>query len=148
MNFVPADFEPPIALDGPGFRLEPLGAAHNERDHIAWMASIDHIHSTPGFEDPDEWPKPMSLEKNLADLVRHAEDFEKRTGFTYSVLDGDDVIGCLYIYPSDREAHDAHLSSWVTETRSELDQPLWQTVTAWLGDTWPFTDPLYASRDS
>ena len=42
----------------------------------------------------------MSLEENLADLERHARDFADRTGFTYSVLDGDDVIGCVYVYPS------------------------------------------------
>ena len=34
----------------------------------------------------------MTLDANLADLVRHAKDFEERTGFTYSMLDGDEVI--------------------------------------------------------
>ncbi len=57
------------------------------------MSSLDHIHSTPGFEE-SEWPRPMSLEANLADLERHARDFTDRAGFTYSVLDGDEVIGC------------------------------------------------------
>ena len=69
--FVPPDFEVPLALTGPGFRLEPLGPEHNERDHQAWSSSIDHIRATPGFPDGN-WPSPMSLERNLEDLVRHA----------------------------------------------------------------------------
>jgi hypothetical protein len=143
--FVPEDFHPPMSFDGPGFRFEPLGPQHNERDHEAWMSSIDHIRSTPGFPDGD-WPEPMSLERNLEDLERHARDFETRRGFTYSILDGDEVIGCLYIYPSTRAGHDADVSSWVTTSRSELDTVVWSTVTGWLAQAWPFVRPSYAER--
>jgi len=52
---VSPEFEVPTTFAGPGFRLEPLGAEHNERDHEAWMTSIAHIKATPGFEDSD-WP--------------------------------------------------------------------------------------------
>jgi hypothetical protein len=42
----------------------------------------------------------MSLDENLRDLRRHADDFQRRVGFTYTVLDDEDrVIGCVYIYP-------------------------------------------------
>ena len=43
-------------------------------DHAAWMSSIDHIRSTPGFDEQEEpdWPVAMTLEANLEDLVRHA----------------------------------------------------------------------------
>ena len=94
--FVPEAFVLPTSLAGPGFRLEPLGPEHNERDYAAWTSSIDHIRATPGFETSD-WPHEMTLEENLADLEGHARDFEERTGFTYSILDGDEVIGCVYI---------------------------------------------------
>ncbi len=143
--FVPDDFDAPRSLDGPGFQLEPLGPEHNERDHQAWMSSIEHIRSTPGFPHGD-WPKPMSLERNLQDLERHARDFEERKGFTYTVLDGEDVIGCVYIYPSKDPGHDAEVSSWVTESRADLDRVLWSTVTDWLRADWPFADPRYADR--
>lgn len=145
-GFVPAEFEAPTSFERPGFRMEPLGPQHNERDHEAWTSSIDHIRSTPGFPDGD-WPSPMSLERNLEDLERHARDFELRRGFTYSILDGDDVIGCLYIYPSEHEGHDAEVSSWVTEGRAELDTVVWSAVTEWLSEAWPFTRPYYATRD-
>ena len=143
--FVPDHFEAPRSLDGTGFRLEPLGPEHNERDHEAWMSSIEHIRSTPGFPDGD-WPRPMPLERNLEDLVRHARDFEERKGFTYTVLDGEDVIGCVYIYPGKDPGRDAEVSSWVTARRADLDRVLWAAVTDWLRTAWPFANAFYAER--
>jgi hypothetical protein len=143
--FVPDAFDVPTSFEGPGFRLEPLGPQHNERDHEAWMSSISHIRSTPGFPD-GSWPEPMSLERNHEDLVRHADDFQARRGFTYSILDGEDVIGCLYIYPSGREGHDADVSSWVTQPRAELDSVVWSAVTEWIARSWPFSRAYYAER--
>jgi hypothetical protein len=145
-QFVPDHFDPPSGLDGPGFRLEPLGPEHNERDHDAWMSSIDHIRSTPGSDKWDDWPVPMTLEQNLSDLVRHAQDFEDRTGFTYSILDGDEVVGCLYIYPSKRGGHDAEVASWVRVSRASMDAPVWRFVAEWVDRVWPFSNPYYASR--
>ena len=85
--FVPDDFHVPPGLKTDHFRLEPLGPQHNERDHEAWMSSIEHIHETPGFpRGKRNWPSAMSLEENLADLERHAEDFAVRKGFTNLVM--------------------------------------------------------------
>jgi hypothetical protein len=143
--FVPPDFSPPQALDHPSFRLRPLGPEHNERDHAAWMGSIDHIHATPGYPDGG-WPQPMSLEDNLADLERHHADFGDRAGFTFTVLEPDgpvetaDVIGCVYIYP-DRETDAAvEVQSWVRADRADLDTLLASTVRTWLEEAWPW-DP-------
>jgi hypothetical protein len=104
--FVPADFSPPSALATDDFRLEPLGPQHNEADHAAWTSSIEHIRATPGYPDGN-WPplEGMTLDANLADLRRHADDFASRKGFTFTVLDpaDDDVIGCVYLYPAAAE---------------------------------------------
>jgi len=97
--FVPTDFEVPSTFDGPGFHLQPLGPVHNERDHEAWMSSIEHIKATPGMSWRT-WPSPMTLEENLSDMEMHAKEFADRKSFTYSILDGDMVIGCVYIYPA------------------------------------------------
>lgn len=146
---VPIDFVVPESFAGPGFRLEPLGAAHNERDHEAWMSSIEHIVATPGSETwRGSWPVPMSLEDNLADLNGHAKEFAERVAFAYSILDGDDVVGCLYIKPTDLEGHDAEVTSWVRASRPELDRVVWAAVTDWLAMSWPFTNPYYAPRPS
>jgi hypothetical protein len=141
--FVPPDFAPPRHLDHVGFRLRPLGPEHNERDHAAWTGSIDHILATPGFPDRD-WPQPMSLEDNLADLQRHRDDFRDRVGFTYTVLDPDgpvelaEVIGCVYIYPDRHPGTDVLVQSWVRADRSHLDAVLAATVRTWLETAWPW----------
>jgi hypothetical protein len=88
----------------------------------------------------------MSREENLADLVRHADDFARRTGFTYSVLDGEEVIGCVYIYPARDERHDADVRSWVRADVAELDAELHAAVSSWLAKDWPFTAVDYAGR--
>jgi len=146
-TFVPDDFEPPVALDGPGFRLEPLTGEHNARDHAAWSGSMEHIHRTPGFQQGN-WPHEMTLDQNLADLIRHDKDFQARRGFTYTVLDpDDDVVGCVYIYPLAGDPTAANVSSWVTEARADLDTPLYIAVSEWLERDWPFPRVEYGARD-
>ena len=144
--FVPADFEVPDSYAWSGLHLEPLDERHNERDHDAWMSSIDHIRATPGFSEEEEsgWPVAMSRESNREDLVRHSRDFEERKGFTYSILQGDDVVGCIYIYPDRRSEYDAWISSWVRASRAELDTPVREVLWAWIDETWPFSNPYYA----
>ena len=103
--FVPAQFDPPPPPHGAGFALVPLRVEHNEGDLDAWSSSVDHIHATPGFAG-HPWPdEPMTLERNAGDLAGHEEDFAQRRGFTYSVVSdtGDEVIGCVYIYPSAKD---------------------------------------------
>jgi hypothetical protein len=144
--FVPTDFAVPDGLTTEEFRLEPLGPQHNARDYAAWSSSIEHILATPGFDS--RWPYEMTLDDNRRDLERHAADFANRVGFTYSVLapEGDEVIGCVYIYPSDDGAHDTRVKSWVRADRARLDVPLWRAVSEWLGSAWPFARVDYAAR--
>ena len=140
-EFVPATFDPPTSLVTGRFRLEPLGPQHNEADRAAWMSSIKHIRSTPGYPD-GRWPPPegYTLERNLADLERQAADFAARTGFTFTVLDpsDNDVIGCVYLYPSPSEQWDVTVQSWVRADRAGLDVPLADAVARWLGTDWPW----------
>jgi hypothetical protein len=51
----------------------------------------------------------MTLDENRGDLERHADDFRRRSGFTYTVLDPQsrDVIGCVYVYPLPDSEYDA-----------------------------------------
>jgi hypothetical protein len=120
----------------------------NDADHRAWMSSIEHIRATPGFSTwrwpPDEG---MSPEENLRDLRRHADDFERRVGFTYTVLDDEDVVvGCVYIYPSRAAPDITEVRSWVTASRAQLDSVLHESVDSWLAADWPFTDVRYRNR--
>jgi hypothetical protein len=107
---------------------------------------MEHIHATPGWEE-STWPRDMTLEENRADLQRHADDFESRSGFTYTVLEPDgEVVGCVYIYPVKDGSHEACVLSWVRASRAELDGPLWQAVSDWLAAEWPFQKVDYAVR--
>jgi len=145
--FVSDDFHVPLGLDHNPFRLRPLGVEHNERDYAAWTSSIDHIKATPGFVG-EAWPHPMSLADNLGDLAKHAADFAARRGFTFTVLDHDDVVvGCVYIYPSRNAEHDARVTSWVRASHAALDRVLYECVADWLARAWPFERVDYTRRD-
>ncbi|KRE92812.1 hypothetical protein ASG76_15200 [Nocardioides sp. Soil774] len=87
-DFAPTGFVPPTRLVTAEFRLEPLGPQHNDSDLAAWSSSVEHIRSTPGYPD-GSWPPVagMTSSENLADLGRHAADFEARRGFTFTVLE-------------------------------------------------------------
>ncbi|MBY8876159.1 GNAT family N-acetyltransferase [Actinacidiphila acidipaludis] len=145
---VPEDFVVPTELITPRFRLEPLGPQHNAADHAAWTGSIEHIRATPGFQG--SWPPVdgMSLEANLADLRRHADDFVERRGFTYTVIEtgSGDVIGCVYIYPARDDAHLTDVRSWVRADRAEWDAPLYAAVSSWLSTDWPLGSISYEPR--
>jgi hypothetical protein len=148
MALVPPGFVVPTRAVSTLFVLEPLGPKHNAADLAAWTSSIRHIKATPGFGG--RWPpdRPFSLEENEADLVSHADDFAKRTGFTYTVLDpgSGEVVGCLYLYPPRRAGYDVDVRSWVTADRADLDKPLYEFVCEWLAEQWPFSEPDYAHR--
>ena len=82
----------------------------------------------------------------MADLEEHAQEFIHREGFTYSILDGDEVIGCVCIYPHRSAHHDASVRSWVRESRPGMDVVVWRSLSARLAGSWPFGSPDHASR--
>src|SRR5436190_13162824 len=145
--FVPKEFTVPRRLETPRFMLEPLGPQHNDEDYAAWSTSIEHIRGTPGWEG-SSWPRPMSLEANRRDLERHVRDFERRKGFTYTVIEraNGEIVGCVYIYPARDDGSDAVVTSWVRATSADLDSELWRAVSGWLADSWPFERFEYAAR--
>ncbi|MFH8341908.1 GNAT family N-acetyltransferase [Streptomyces sp. AM6-12] len=146
---VAADFVVPDPPATDRFRLEPLGPRHNAADHAAWTSSIAHIRAGADFAD-GSWPpaEGMPLAANLDDLRRHAEDFDRRVGFTYTVLSvpGDDVIGCVYIYGSRRDPGVIDVRSWVRADHAFLDAGLRRVVSDWLARAWPFERVAYAPR--
>jgi hypothetical protein len=145
-GFVPDDFAVPDGLVCDGFVLRPLAAEHNAADHAAWMASIDHIRATPGFRGR-RWPFPMTPEQNLRDVERHQQDFNERSGFTYTVLNPtNEVIGCVYLYPSDQPDFDASLRSWVRADQGQLDGRVWEAAVTWVHTSWPFAKVDTADR--
>jgi hypothetical protein len=146
---VPDGFVVPVELVGEGFRLEPLGPEHNESDFAAWTSSIGYIRETADFRGRS-WPpaEGMPLERNLADLRQHADDFVRRVGFTYTVIDPatGEVVGCVYIYGSREQEGTVDVRSWVRADRAELDRPLAQAVSGWLAESWPLGPVRYRGQ--
>ncbi len=71
----------------------------------------------------------VSLAQNLRDLQRHADDVDRRVGFTHTVLgDGDRVIGCVHTYPARSDSRIAQVQSWVRASWAELDLVLHDAV--------------------
>lgn len=141
--------DPPVPLATSWFRLEMLAPVHNERDYEAWMSSADHIGATAGFAQPDwpyDWPRPMTLDENLADLEQHRREFFAGEAFAYSVLDGDDVIGCVYISPDGSGPTDAVVRSWVRASHAERDSDLAVEIDQWLREAWRFGSRRWPGR--
>jgi hypothetical protein len=59
---------------------------------------------------------------------------------------GDDVIGCVYIYPTRDDGSIAQVRSWVRADRAHLDTPLYDAVSRWLATDWPIAQVRYAPR--
>jgi hypothetical protein len=130
----------------------PLGPEHHEGDFGAWTASIGHIRSTPGFRpdawNGDPWPYPMTAAENLADLKRHAAEFERGEAFAYTVLDPRtrEVIGCVYV--NQDHVADARCRLWVRANDAHLDHELAETVRSWLlGPDWAFSVVRFPGRE-
>ena len=142
----------PVPPSTDSFILRPLAPEHNERDHAAWMSSIEHIHSTPGFGDgtwgPDPWPFEMTSDQNLGDLMMHWDEFVAGDAFAYTVLDPttEDVIGCVYIDPDITGEADAQVRSWVRSSSAALDSELVHAVDGWLRSAWPFESVRWPGR--
>ena len=88
----------------------------------------------------------MTLDENRGDLERHADNFRKRTGFTYTVLDrpSGDIVGCVYIYPAGHRPGRAR--ALVVRARANLEVPLWRSLGDWIAAEWPFRSVEYAER--
>lgn len=148
MRLVPADFIPPQPVQTDQFRLALVGPDYNESDYAAWTSSMDFIRSLPGWER-SSWPSPMTIEENLRDCTSHLARSSSGSDFAYTVLlpDRDEVVGCVYFKPANPPRHGAvAVRSWVTVEHPDLDKPLYEVVTRWLADNWPWSVVEYDPR--
>ena len=88
----------------------------------------------------------MKLDQNLADLEQHRREFDAGEAFAYSVLDGDDVIGCVYIDSDGSGVAEAVVRSWVRASRAERDLDLAAEIDQWLNDAWPLRSRRWPGR--
>ncbi|MFC2175263.1 GNAT family N-acetyltransferase [archaeon] len=148
-TLVPTDFEVPLVLDTPRFRLRMLSLADVDKDYDAVISSVKHLKGF--FGQNNAWPEGLTMEQELIDLSWHQKEFQLRSSFTYTVVTPDETkcVGCVYIFPSKKAGFDAVVFMWARESElgTGLDEELYKTVKAWIKDKWPFKNVAYPGRD-
>ncbi|MFM7402659.1 MAG: twin-arginine translocation pathway signal protein [Erythrobacter sp.] len=147
--WIAPDFAVPTLIEGPGFKLVPLGPALTEIDYRAYMSSIAHLQAT--FTRSTGWPhEGLTLKDAVVDMETEAGRFARRESFAYAVLtpDGTRERGCVYVYPSKVPGHDAQVVLWVTAAEYEagFDAELYAWTQKWLARDWPFAKVAYPGR--
>jgi hypothetical protein len=141
-ELVAEDFDVPAGLEHERFRLRKLTVDDVVKDFEAIHARVDH----QGAPRPAFVP---TIALNLVDLGWHQKEFELRRSFAYTVVapDESEVLGCVYIDPS--ETHDARIWLWVRSSAWDdgLDPVLEETVREWIATRWPFERVTFAKRD-
>jgi hypothetical protein len=146
--FVPAAFGLPLVLIGAEFSLKMLSVDHVVKDFDAVMTSVEHVKTVwPG----GTWPDGLTLKQNLIDLGWHEKEFQVRQSFAYTVLSPEEsrVLGCVYIYPSLKQGHDAVVYLWArqSELASGFEDRLYASVRTWIQSAWPFEAAAFPGRD-
>lgn len=147
--FVADDFQVPVLVEAPGFKLVPLGPELVDIDFAAYMSSIEHLQKT--FTRSTAWPhKDVSAADAMKDMQTEQARFEKRTSFAYAVLppDGSRERGCVYVYPSEVPGYDAVVTMWVTQAEYDagFDAELYAWAKDWIAKEWPFAKVAYPGR--
>src|SRR6266700_7985594 len=111
-GLVPDGFAVPTGLEHERFRLRMLTVDDVVKDFDAICDRVDH-------EGSSKPPFVPTVAQNLVDLGWHQKEFQLRRSFAYTVVapDESEVLGCVYLYPS--ETHDAHVSLWVRRSAFE-----------------------------
>jgi hypothetical protein len=149
-TFVPLNFIVPEVLETDKFRIRVLRAADVDLDYDAVITSVDHLKGV--FGEQSNWPSvDLTSEQDRKDLEWHENEFDKRSSFTYTVVDLDEslCLGCVYIFPSRSSDCEADIYLWVRKSAYDegLDPVLFHTVTTWIKDKWPFTKVRYPGRE-
>lgn len=149
-KFIADDLKPPFDIKEDNFIIRKLTVDEVEKDFNALMSSKESLRQV--FEINDPWPADdMTIEENYKDLKEHQDEFDKREGFAYTVVNKEDTecIGCIYIWPWSHGAHDSLVFYWVTDKvkAQGFDEELGLYLDNWLKTFWSFENPLYPGRN-
>lgn len=147
--FIAPDFAVPTLIEGPGFKLVPLGPDLVDVDYQAYMSSIDHLQRT--FTRSTSWPHPgITAADAMTDMKTEQGRFQRRESFAYGVLtpDGRRERGSLYVYPGSVPGYDAEVRLWVTKADYDagFDAQLHAWAREWIARDWPFRNVAWPGR--
>jgi hypothetical protein len=156
MSFVPEEFQPPRSFMAEAFQLVVLSPTFAETDFNAVRASASTIRNV--FGPQNGWPDAnITFEDNLADLVRHEDEFNAQEAFAYSLLDpsGARYLGCFYVKPIKsklavdfrKQKFQAQAFVWLSVLAPEVTVGHVVPVLArWLDEAWPFGAVAFPGR--
>jgi hypothetical protein len=141
VTFVPDDFAVPAGLEHERFRLRMLSIDDVVKD-------FDALNDRVNREGERQPPFVETVRENLIDLGWHEKEFLVRRSFAYTMVAPDEsqVLGCVYVDPSD--THDARVWMWVRRSAWDdgLDPVLEAAVREWIGRDWPFENVDWGKR--
>ena len=137
---MPADFEIPESVSFGEVIIEPLTPEYAILDYEAVMESREELRAYFGGEWP---PDSFTIEANTKELEDHQQFANQRISFAYTVLNKDrtQVIGCIYVNPTDSAGFDAQVHSWLRS--GQIDFGFHDLVGDWMKDQWPFERVIY-----
>jgi hypothetical protein len=92
----------------------------------------------------------LSLQQNVIDLGWHQKEFQRKPSFAYTVviLDEKRVIGCIYIYSTDKGEFDAEITMGAHQDAfKDGYDVVFKTVKEWVANEWPLVSPACPSSD-
>lgn len=147
-SFVSKHFIVPKAIDKEDFCLRVLSPEYADLDYKAVIESKSRL----GNVFSQTWPEVItSPKKNLEYIKQDYEDFKKRLGFSYIVLNPglNRSLGCAYIFPSIFEGYEAAVYFWVHIQLMDTDfeKNFESFLKKWVQTKWPFHAVAYPGRD-
>ena len=145
--WLPADWQHPTRVEIPtGHHLRPIHPDDTELDVPAVMGSRERLWSIYG----EAWgwpPATMTAEQDREDLQHHWDEVQAHRSFNYALLDAEEteLLGCVYIDPSNRPDADAVISWWVRDEHAggPVEAALDEFVPRWIEQDWPLSRPFF-----
>jgi hypothetical protein len=149
---LPAGVSAPPRLEHDGLRAVALTRAHLDDDVAGINASLELIRRTRG----GQWPTgPVEPDYDYVDLVWHECEFRDGGSYTYAVYEGEEYVGCAYLYPLGRRtpltdellAYDVDVSWWVTPAAYERGtyERVHAALRHWLATAYPRWRPYFSN---
>lgn len=113
------------------FHFSVLSPDCADEDFQAVTSSEAHLTGLFG----SDWPKGLTWDKNLADLQRHAREFDENFAFAWVLRNPTGgYLGCVYLHPEGLERLPCTVFVWLQVSESSVDRvaDLVQRLKVWM----------------
>ena len=113
------------------FHFSVLGPDCADEDFRAVTSSEAHLSGLFG----SDWPKGLTWDRNLADLQRHAREFDENFAFAWVVRNPTGgYLGCVYLHPEGLERLARTVFVWLQVSESSVERvaDLVQRLKGWM----------------